>query len=120
MCEIISEKSLPFKTKKKWLFSLCFFSLISKHCRQILGFVFWKSSCSSMPVFLMQTDNSLLEILFLDTNYDAGQCYGIYIHPMDSLCTIRERNTQSDQLTFSERIKILNQKPLCVSADAKQ
>jgi len=69
-----------------------------------------------MPLFFRQTDISLLEIWFLDTNYDMGQCHGMYIH----LCTIRERNVQSEHYTFSERIKVLNQEPLCVSADAKQ
>jgi len=73
-----------------------------------------------MPIFLRQTNISLLEIWFLDTIYDLGQCHGMYIHLMYSLCTIRERNVQSDHYTFSEGIKILNQKLLCVSADAKQ
>jgi hypothetical protein len=73
-----------------------------------------------MPVFLRHTDISLLEIWFLDTNYDLGQCHGMYIHLMYSLCAIRERNVQSDHYTFSKGIKILNQEPLCVAADAKQ
>lgn len=73
-----------------------------------------------MPVFLRQTDISLLEIWFLDSNYDLGQCHGMYIHLMYSLCTIRARNVPSDYYTFTERIKILNQELLCVSANAKQ
>jgi hypothetical protein len=71
-----------------------------------------------MPVFLRQTDISLLEIWFLDTNYDLGQCHGTYIHLMYSLCTIKGRNVKSDHYTFSEGITILNQEPLCVSAGA--
>lgn len=73
-----------------------------------------------MPVFLRQTDISLLKIWFLNTNYDLGQCHGMYIHLLYSLCTIRERKVQSDPYTFSERTEIPNQEPLRVSANAKQ
>jgi len=48
-----------------------------------------------MSVFLRQTDISLLEIWYLDTKYDMGQCHGMYVHLMCSLCTIRERNVLS-------------------------
>jgi hypothetical protein len=71
-----------------------------------------------MAVFLRQTDISLLEIWFFDTNYDLEQCHGMYIHLMHSLCTIRGRNVKSDHYTFSEGITTRNHDPLCVSAGA--